>query len=153
MIINTNYLVNNTCGNIVILEHATLHAYVTILHSALISVTPILLGNFTGITVYTNVLYCSKQFKEFSFVGKGCRSISICFYMETRKFRFKQKKCKIFEINVCLNTRLNFILKLLQNINNLFTCKLETFLQILRTNNILHVSFIMYYHPRVRLHT
>jgi len=45
MIINTNYIVNNACGNIVIMEHATLHAYVTILHSALISVTPILLGN------------------------------------------------------------------------------------------------------------
>jgi len=57
------------------MEHATLHAYVTILHSSLISITPILQGNLTFL--FKDVI----QFIVQSKIKR--RFIPISFYMET----------------------------------------------------------------------
>ena len=80
---------------IVTMEHATLHAYVTILHSSSISATPILLGNLTGIPGYTNVLYCSRQKRVPGFfLWKKRRIIPLCFYMETRRNKIYAEKMR-----------------------------------------------------------
>jgi len=80
---------------IVTMEDATLHAYVTILHSSSISATPILLGNLTGIPGYTNVLYCSRQKRVPGFLcGKSVALFKYAFIWRQEEISFMQKKMR-----------------------------------------------------------